>query len=89
LVRERDIEPVDDLFSDFVAVDCQENRIAKEIREYQAIQMAYTEQQSLGCFRQDRGPEWRRPREHSDVQGLPQPAEVPWLHLEHGAPQVL
>jgi len=43
LVRERDIEPVDDLFSDFVAVDCQEDRIAKEIREYQAIQMAYTE----------------------------------------------
>ncbi|KAH8348806.1 hypothetical protein KR084_011297 [Drosophila pseudotakahashii] len=43
LVTEQDIEPDDDLFSDFVATDSQEDKIAKEIRGYQAIQMAYTE----------------------------------------------
>nr|XP_044248916.1 uncharacterized protein LOC123002675 [Drosophila takahashii] len=43
LITERDLEPDDDLFSDFVATDSQEDKIAKEIRGYQAIQMAYTE----------------------------------------------
>lgn len=42
LLDQGDLEdPDDDLFSDFVAMDSQEDKITKEIRGYQGIQKAY------------------------------------------------
>ncbi|KAH8290876.1 hypothetical protein KR054_006619 [Drosophila jambulina] len=41
VLDQRDLETDDDLFSDFVAMDSQEDRITKEMRGYRAIQMAY------------------------------------------------